>query len=811
MNTKLSLASAVLVGLSFVTVFGETETYTYVGGAPISSLNNTAYTNAKWWKDSKGEAGTDGAALDPNGDYVVTGSINSPNSGSLADAAFPGHSLAIGTAGSSGSFHTYLSGGAVMTFGAGGLILNNGYIYLEWKPQEIAGDVTVNTTQFGILNNYANTTFTLSGALHGASSSGLWFHPWRGTSTGYRVRLTCDCSDYLGSITIGDTSGEPPMTVELGDSLPGALTLFKNSTLAPAYGTNHVSVGNLTLGANTKLLIDGAWWKKDGIYDGETGRFAVTDSFSMTAPVTIETSSQVVVPDGVAHKVPVLTVPIGAALDKSDFIFVPCQKSCVQIGELVVDTDEAAGTKTLSIAFEPVVLLETLDDDIGYSSADSPSSLTIAAHWSDGQLPHSGAHYLVLPPPGTPIGAYKFASKTLRTRSGTKYDDIWSSDYNDEFAGDSLSIGDGIFLTLLCKKFTVKNLRLLDGGGIQKGQWITSSTVAGNLEVVSGTAYIGIMENATINIEASVTGSGTLRVPGTLRGWDNPSGNVRFSDLSGFTGHLSVAEFSSEETGNGHWPSYDKNYQTLLVKNAASYSGALENLDYLGVQLGHYSRLRTEAAEVTIPASLNCGLYIDGTYGGIVVVDQTDKGVLHVLELGVPLTLNGTMVKEGAGCLKLAGPVRFGADATETPSANKNVIEVRGGSLEAASADCLDGVAMSFADATKLVVKLDPTNAYGLKNVKEATPFTLTGTQTKLPLEFDTSACVGLKDETFTCGVLTVKNSSVAAVRALLPENLSVKVRGYQRATLKEVPCPELDATTFAFEFERCGFMLLLR
>ena len=807
MNVKFPFAGAVAVGLSFAAVSG--ETYTYVGGAP-SAVGNSAYENAKWWKNSAGVVGKDGDPLDPSGDYISAVAMNTPNSGNAAYGAFPGASLTLK---SGCSLHTYLSGKAVMTFGSKGLFLDGGAIYLEWKPQEIAGDVTVNSTLFDILNNYADTTFTLSGALHGASTAGLRFRPWFATSTGYRVRLICDCSDYEGSVTVGGASGNPPTTLELGDSLAGALTINKNSSLVLAYETNHVSVGSLTFGEGTKLVIGGRWWKENGAYKGETGRIVATDSFSMTGPVTVETGCQVIVPDGVAHKVPILTVPLGSALDKDDFVFSPCLTNCVQVGEFVVDEDEAAGTKTLCIAFEPVVLLETMDRGVGYSSATYPSSLTDATHWSDGQLPHAGAHYLVIAPQGATVNEFKFCTEDLRTRSGTVYDDIWRSDYDDEFAGDSLSLGKNVCLAVLCKKFTVKKLRLLDGGGIQKGQWVTSPTLAGNVEVVSGTAYLGVMEGSTFNIEAPVTGSGALRLPGPLTSWSSRNGVAKFSDLSGFKGRMIVMEYAEQETGagKGHWPTYNESYQTLLVKDAKSFGGTMDALDYQGVRFGRYSRLKTTAAQVTLPASLNRGIYIDGTYGGIVYADQTDKGVPHVLEVGVPLTLNGKMVKEGPGCLKLAGPVRFGTGATETPSANKNVIEVREGSLEAASADCLDGVAMTFADATKLVVKLDPANAYGLKDVKEATPFTLTGTLTKLPIEFDTSACVGRKDETFTCGVLTVKNSSVAAVRAMLPENLSVKVHGYQRAMLKEVPCPELDATTFAFEFERGGILLIVR
>ena len=814
MNVKKSVIGVSAVLLSVLSVHA--ETYTYVGGAP-SAVGNSAYENAKWWKNSAGVVGKDGDPLDPNGEYVVANNLvlNTPNSANAQYSAFPGASLTL----KSGSIHTYLSGKAVMTFGSKGLFLNGGAIYLEWKPQEIAGDVTVNSTLFDILNNYADTTFTLSGALHGASTAGLRFRPWFATSTGYRVRLICDCSDYAGSVTVGGTSGNPPTTLELGDSLAGALTINKNSSLVLAYETNHVSVGSLTLGEGTKIVIGGRWWKENGAYKGETGRIAATDSFSMTGPVTVETGCQVVVPDGIAHTVPVLTVPIGTTLNKDDFVLSPCLTNCVQVGQFVVNEDAAAGTKTLAIAFEPVVLLETMDRSVNYSSATYPSSLTDATHWSDGQLPHAGAHYLVIAPQGATVNEFKFCTEDLRTRSGTVYDDIWKNDYNDEFAGESLSLGKNVYLAVLCKKFTVKKLRLLDGGGIQKGQWVSGPTLAGNLEVVSGTAYLAIMEGATFNIEAPVTGSGTLRLPGPLTGWGSRNGVAKFSDLSGFKGRMIVMEYAEQETGagKGHWPTYNESYQTLLVKDEKSFGGTMDALDYRGIEFGRYSRLQTDAAQVTLPASLNRGIYMSSAQGCVAKVGATDKGVPHVLDVGVPLTLNGSMVKEGIGTLRLRGSeARFGSGAAETPTASKNVVEVRDGTLAVASADCLNGVAVSFTNDTKFVLHLTADAdflKYGVRNVKIDNPYTLKGTLAKLPLEFDTAelpkSAIKERGGEITVGLLTVKNSSAAAVRALLPANL----RPYSCATCKlvEIPRDDIGATTFAVNVTLGGIVLMVR
>ena len=84
MNVKFPFAGAVAVGLSFAAVSG--ETYTYVGGAP-SAVGNSAYENAKWWKNSAGVVGKDGDPLDPNGDYISAVAMNTPNSGNAAYGA----------------------------------------------------------------------------------------------------------------------------------------------------------------------------------------------------------------------------------------------------------------------------------------------------------------------------------------------------------------------------------------------------------------------------------------------------------------------------------------------------------------------------------------------------------------------------------------------------------------------------------------------------------------------------------------------------------------------------------------------------
>ena len=812
---KRSILVAVCAALSSSAFCEDREVRYFIGGTNSKSV----LLDASFWKDADGNKGTEGASLDAETDYVnVSGdSVFTPNVTSGESGCFNVHSLTLGAVnGTKGGLQVYTMLNAEMTFGEGGLICNKGTIMAqgtENRSVTFAGPVTIganSSSPYEFSAYYKFFRFIFKDRFIGGSGAVSRFSPH---SNGYAENSMAveirDASEYYGTIRIGNTLAGYVTTTTLlpGSDFPGSVLLNKTGRIEPLYGTNTVAVGSLEMKAGSTLAVGSRIWQdEEGCFCGTSGSFRVTGDFTYESPVRIAFDENAVVPDGKTCRVPVLTVPSASTLVKEDFMLVSAKNDCVQIGEFEVVEDAVAGTKTLVAVFEPVVMLVKSDPtSINYVNS---SALTNPACWSDGLLPHERAHYLVRAIPGNTTNGYGF-STMVHSLSGTESSHKWSNAYNQVFPGKSLTFARSCMFLLAAKKFTCGKFRFLDGAGVCSSQWIceASPVLEGGIEIPEGaTASFGATGAWTV--KAPVTGGGEILLAGPLSATSSRTGNLRFEDLTGFYGRIQVKESAKLA------PGYDKNYQTFRVGAPKEYGGAMTALDHQGVVLESYSRLRT-AASVTVPASCNRGLYVGGTYGGIVYTDHTD-GVPHVLDLGVPLTLNGSMVKDGPGVLTLRGEACFGTDAYGTPTEGKNVIEVRAGSLGVASAGCLDGVAVSFTNDTELVLNIHTNDAefleYGLRNVKTGVPFSLKGDLTELPLAFDVSALP--KDAVrelngLRIGLFTVKSDFADTLRAMLPDAVNPYPTCVARLT--EVPREDTGSVTFALDVVPNGLKVIIR
>ena len=109
------------------------------------------------------------------------------------------------------------------------------------------------------------------------------------------------------------------------------------------------------------------------------------------------------------------------------------------------------------------------------------------------------------------------------------------------------------------------------------------------------------------------------------------------------------------------------------------------------------------------------------------------------MRLSNQVTYAGVLNKTGAGTLDLAGVARFiDGDAATAPVADTNVINVVEGSLKVSSDAAADGLAVSFAEGTKLIVPAN--SARGYFNTKWNSPLTIGTNSGKLPVEIDVDA-----------------------------------------------------------------------
>ena len=127
-----------------------------------------------------------------------------------------------------------------------------------------------------------------------------------------------------------------------------------------------------------------------------------------------------------------------------------------------------------------------------------------------------------------------------------------------------------------------------------------------------------------------------------------------------------------------------------------------------------------------------------------------------------PVTWAGELEKTGAGVLDLAGTARFIDGAADTtPLAATNVLTIAEGALRVSSATAADGLAVSFAAGTRLIVPSDGEKGYC--NVKWDAPLTIGAADGVLPVEIDV-AKAHEAEETLEVPVATFSATAAASI-----------------------------------------------
>ncbi|MBQ6329537.1 MAG: hypothetical protein IJI35_11025, partial [Kiritimatiellae bacterium] len=315
-----------------------------------------------------------------------------------------------------------------------------------------------------------------------------------------------------------------------------------------------------------------------------------------------------------------------------------------------------------------------------------------------------------------------------------------------------------------------------------------------------------------IEIDSEISGNGQLWFSGVRReATSSPAAHyILRKPNPDFVGTVCVSQFVTG--ANSIYSDFSSKFQTLRIANGKCLGGRLPEFDPAALTLAKFSRLQVLGPNnVELEDGLNRGVYIQGC-GRFYV--NTTNGTNDTLVCNWPITMNGALYKEGAGRLELGGAVSFqGEDAIgDTPRANSNLFFVSNGSIVPRRHDCCDGMAVSFAAGTKLVIPVDPQNAdlskYGFYNVKAGGSVSIAET---LAVEFDTTASPEPPAIDFTVGLVTVTNT-VAATEAVRGK-LRLDARPYKgfRATLVETPDNERGVVVFSAKIAQRGIMLILR
>ena len=778
-----------------------------------NSKSTGAYKDAAAWEDAGGTAsGASGAALDDTATYNI-------NNGRVMRAStedtweFGGNSLVLGDSGSVGTILLY-GHNKTYEFPRGGLILSNGYITAHGaynRSFAVNGEITVadgteESPVSRIQISYSNSQIRLAGTLKGSENAVLdvgALSAWGKSyfNNGSRVVLESDCSDFLGLINMkaekSNNLTEPYSWLSLvfapSSVFGGRLKMNAGTFLKPADTTTLATLGSLDLCAGTTV---------DFFAGGLTNsQLVVTNALTVEEGVTLRLTEKTLLTHTNTVFLPLITAPAanitGEVADKFSLeANISNTAWTVRLGI----RDAGGGARVLGVELPPLVYLKKGDNngkgfDLGESS--SWTALTNELSWSDGMVPHAGAHYRV-----EGVGS---SERSLRT----KWDE---SPYT--FAGDSLTFGRRGKL-IICgqskrRTFNCTNLYFEAGSELVSVQNAAMSLPFGFTLTSPSGAGEAAMRSFTgqrMDITGEVHGTGDMVLRGNYPS-GSPQGFYYFSAMNtNWFGRMRL-----DHDGLDPYRITNYYWQTVYVSDERNLGGRLAEFDWKALTLGVSGAIRTyDTTPVTLTTNYNRGVFVD--YIGHFDVYRAS----HKFTVNTQITMNGLLRKIGPGLLTMGGTVKFlGEDGEpgDIPRATSNIFEIAEGKVVVASARACDGMAITFTDGAQLELKLDPADpemlGCGLRNTKTDTPFVLADGMAKLPLSLDWSS-VSKPEIPVTVGVVTVSNSAdtVAAVGAMLPEFRSPW--GGVRSELVPMERPDEGSVTFALKLCPVGIRFIVR
>lgn len=521
--------------------------------------------------------------------------------------------------------------------------------------------------------------------------------------------------DILTQTSVDATTGIPySKTLAFGTTtLARRLQLCENSTLTTATAADTFTLGTLDCDAVAGLAVKMAR-ADDGTLSG--GTIVVTNSVQIkNGPLPVTTDYTPGDEEVINGRVTILTFAPGVAHDWNDFVWTPNAVQGLRFVPSVVSSVDGSESLVLDVIKpDPVIVRQTVTDS-NYASIDSkgvyhPSSLTNATHWSDGELPHAGAHYLCM--------NEKDVAMSLRTEVdavGNKALGFEPIDYT--FPGESLTIVEkGTFVTV-CSNLTIKSLRLLGGSVLLQGQY-TRCFLNGKVSVLGDIEWRAYSGNR-MTVNAEIEGNGSISFTG-LSQTSTPQGMVFFNGLNtNYTGRLRVTMGETFEPSMTY-----RTNQTLIVTDGRALGGAGRAFDPKAITLERCGRLLAEA-DLTVSEPTR-GLWINGR-ARIGVADG------KTMTLTSPLAVYGSLHKTEPGTLVLGNAQpKFGESALETTpdsdAANRRFV-LSEGNVKVVSAYALNGLDVVAEDAASmLLLDAETTDAemaqYGVVNVlTPGTPF----------------------------------------------------------------------------------------
>lgn len=529
-------------------------------------------------------------------------------------------------------------------------------------------------------------------------------------------------------------------------------------------------------------------------YDPLLGRMqslSVTDTLAYAAPVEVRSSFRPVASTtGEPARHPFLTAPAGQRISASDFRFVP--DPSMEPGNGVrpqrvrfeVGTDAASGRDTLYAVIEPIVELVTGD----YGSRGwergvlEGSAFAKPGSWSDGRVPHAGAHYLVrkylhtIPEDGV---AYDFPGLSLILEGSTTF----------LFGKDSVLRAPDIYLSGMLRE--CQHSRVTIGGG--------------RLHLCSAAGVVlSAYANLTLTVASELDGRSDMILRGES-GTGSPHGWFAFrAPNTNWFGRITMEAVPQNKNDAGERLSrWTVNYNSLRLSDGRSLGGPLPSFDCRALEIRNHNELYVEK-DAELDASANRGLFIGEGCGRIQVVGGA------TLACRWPITMDATLFKTGAGTLALGGGVLFPDGAYPGDQAKRTLV-VTNGCLKALAHDCVDGLTVDLAQnngSAALAVDFAPSDRalrrYGFYNARADAPF-VKGQRIRFRFDAQGGVRLGTKQ-----GVLTVRTSVADWVAAALEVENPLPAETASEFRIERIDDPESGLTTFVARFGTGGLAIRL-
>ena len=739
-----------------------------------TTKKNHTFTNQLYWTSSDGAAMTEFDAAD---DYYACNTMY------LSQApGFFGGPLHFGSIAENKSTTAWIYSGNISCKNYG-MVLEKGNITCSRdgvSAHSLLGPITVASpvsAPFRLGFRKPTATLHIQNQVFGGVDKGLY------VSGGGQTSVACmfyDLSQYQGLITVSNSISNFEMKLIFRNpNFPGSLDLTRDTALQmyDAEKSLEMNVSNMTFRTGSRIIIGGT--------ADAHGSFTASGSLTAEPGVEIYLNFDVPVSKD-EQRIVLLSAPVeNADFTEGDFTLNASQSDWKHHCHLETTVED--GVKSLVAVFEPLVQQTgsyPYEYEFKNTEAYRASSMTNAARWSDGEIPHGGVHY--------------WTTTNLRTPYYPNEPGV--------FPGKSFAL-DGGAIRIFHNEYTITNL-IVNGGTVQFVNTCKTSHCE-RITIMDGKrlsveTYLGNI----IEFDSEIAGGGSIWFSGIKRsaGTSSPGGQyvLRKPNLD-YMGTICVSQFINEV-----YIDFASRFQTLRIADGGCLGGKLPELNPAALTLANYSRLRTIEPTVELEDGFNRGVYIQGC--GRFFVDSADGA--ETLVCNWPITMNGAFYKEGDGRLELGGTVSFqGEEAIgDTPRANSNLFFISEGTLVPRRHNCCDGMAMSFAKGTKLVVPVVPADAelmkYGLYNVKEGGSISIADTQ--LAVDFDLSASALPPAHEFTVGIVTVAAAAADDVRGRLKLGATT-YKGYRRAQLYEIPDEEHGTVTFAGRFEQDGLSIIVR